>query len=108
MTSHFRRIPSGSNAALETVRRIYGAAGHAITFSATIPIIGLTTLRCSKLQDISADIDDARIYGGMHFRFAQVAGAQLGRDRDVRLQEQPATRSSLTSLRLTSQEHRDA
>ena len=71
---------SGSNAALETVRRIYGAAGHAITLSATIPVIGLTTLHYATLGDISADIDDARVYGGMHFRFDQVAGAELGRE----------------------------
>jgi hypothetical protein len=70
---------SGSNAALETIRRIYGAAGHAITLTATIPVIGPTTLHYTQLQDISADIDDARIYGGMHFRFDQVAGQELGR-----------------------------
>ena len=70
---------SGSNAAIETMRRIYGPAGHAITLSATIPVVGVTTLRYTKLQDISTDIDDARIYGGMHFRFDQVAGLDLGR-----------------------------
>ena len=71
---------SGSNAAMEVLRRIYGPAGHAITLTATIPVIGLTTLKYTKLQDISNDIDNARIYGGMHFRFDQVAGFGLGRE----------------------------
>jgi len=71
---------SGSNAAMETIRRIYGPAGHAITLSANIPVIGVTTFKYTKLQDISNDIDNARIYGGMHFRFDQVAGFGLGRD----------------------------
>jgi hypothetical protein len=71
---------SGSNAALETLRRIYGAAGHTIVLSATIPVIGLTTLHYSQLQKISDDIDDARVHGGMHFRFDQVAGGRLGRE----------------------------
>jgi hypothetical protein len=71
---------SGSNAALETLRRIYGAAGHAITLTATIPVIGVTTLTYSQLQKISDNIDDARVYGGIHFRFDQVAGVSLGRE----------------------------
>ena len=71
---------SGSNAALETLRRIYGAAGHTIVLSATVPVIGLTTLNYSQLQKISDDIDDARVHGGMHFRFDQVAGGTLGRE----------------------------
>ncbi len=71
---------SGSNAAIETIRRIYGGAGHAITLSATIPVIGPTTLQYTRLNEIGDDIDDARIYGGMHFRFDQDFGVQLGRE----------------------------
>jgi hypothetical protein len=71
---------SGSNAAMETLRRIYGPAGHAITLSFTVPVIGVTTLKYTKLQDIGNDVDDARIHGGMHFRFDQVAGVRLGRE----------------------------
>ena len=71
---------SGSNGAAETMRRIYGAAGHSITLSATIPVIGATTLTYSSLKQITNDVDDARIYGGMHFRFEQEAGARLGND----------------------------
>jgi hypothetical protein len=71
---------SGSNGALEAIRRFYGAAGHAITLSGTIPVLGLVTLNYTSLKQISQDIDDARVYGGIHFRFDQVAGVRLGRE----------------------------
>jgi hypothetical protein len=71
---------SGSNGAAETMRRIYGAAGHSITLSATIPVIGATTLTYTSLKQMCDDVDDARIYGGMHYRFDQEAGVRLGND----------------------------
>jgi len=40
---------------------------------------GLVTREYTSLQQISTDIDDARIYGGIHFRFDQEAGVNLGR-----------------------------
>jgi len=70
---------SGSNAAIEILRRFYGSAGHAITLAATIPGLGLVTREYTALQQISKDIDDARVYGGIHFRFDQVAGEDVGR-----------------------------
>ena len=70
---------SGSNAAIETLRLFYGNAGHAIIVSATIPVEGLVTREYTSLHQISTDIDDARIYGGIHFRFDQEAGVNLGR-----------------------------
>jgi PAP2 superfamily len=69
---------SGSNSAAEILRRVYGAGGHAITMAnPTQP--GLTFYYTSFKQ-ITDDISDARIYGGIHFRFDQEAGADLGRD----------------------------
>jgi hypothetical protein len=70
---------SGSNGAIETLRRFYGAAGHDLTVSGTIPVLGVVTLNYTSLKQISQDIDDARIYGGIHFRFDQEAGVRLGR-----------------------------
>jgi hypothetical protein len=32
------------------------------------------------LKEITDDVDDARVYGGIHFRFDQEAGALLGHD----------------------------
>jgi hypothetical protein len=43
------------------------------------PAVPGITLRYTKLKEITEDIDDARVYGGIHFRFEQEAGADLGR-----------------------------
>jgi PAP2 superfamily len=68
---------SGSSAGVEVLSRLYGAAGHAITLTnATVPDI---VLQYSSFRQITDDVSDARVYGGIHFRTDQVAGAQLGR-----------------------------
>ena len=68
---------SASNAAAEVLRRLYGEAGHSITLSnvAEPDII----LQYNSFRQITDDISDARVYGGIHFRTDQVAGAALGR-----------------------------
>jgi hypothetical protein len=69
---------SGSNSAAEILKRVYGAGGHAITIAnPAVPGVAFQYTRFSQITD---DISDARIYGGIHFRFDQVAGANLGRD----------------------------
>jgi hypothetical protein len=84
VTPCFPSYPSnhatGSNAAAEIMRRVYGAAGHSITLTNTVPVIGVVTLKYTSLRQICDDVDDARIYGGIHFRFDQEAGVRLGRD----------------------------
>jgi len=37
------------------------------------------TLHYTKFSQMTHDIDDARVYGGIHFRFDQEAGALQGR-----------------------------
>jgi hypothetical protein len=64
-------------AARDVLERIYGRRGHSITLSS--PTVPGVTLRYESLRDISEDIDDARIYGGIHFRFDQAAGQEQGR-----------------------------
>jgi hypothetical protein len=66
-----------SNAAREVIERIYGSGPYSITVST--PAVPGVTLQYSKLKEIIADIDDARIYGGIHFRFDQDGGAEQGR-----------------------------
>jgi hypothetical protein len=71
---------SGSNGAAETLRRLYGAAGHAITIENTLaPALAGIRFEYTSFNQICDDIDDARVYGGIHYRFDQVAGNQLGR-----------------------------
>ena len=67
---------SAANSAAEVLRRIYGEGGHSMTLSnSTVPDI---VLQYTTFEQITDDISDARVYGGIHFRTDQVAGQLLG------------------------------
>jgi hypothetical protein len=66
-----------SGAAREVLERLYGARRRSLILSS--PAVPGITLKYNRLKEITADIDDARVYGGIHFRFEQEAGADLGR-----------------------------
>jgi hypothetical protein len=67
---------SAAGAARAVLERVYGRDGHNIVLTSTaVPDVVLTY---SSWKQITDDIDDARIYGGVHFRFDQEAGASLG------------------------------
>ena len=75
---------SGTNGGLEVMRRLFGAAGHDITFTNTVPPLrslpsAVITRHYTQLKQIADDVDDARVYGGIHYRFDQEAGNVLGR-----------------------------
>lgn len=76
--SYVSNHASGSNSAAEMLRRLYGPAGHVITL--THPAFPALVYHYSQLKQITADIDDARVYGGIHFRFDQEGGATLARE----------------------------
>jgi hypothetical protein len=69
---------SGSGGGAEILRRVYGEAGHSITL--TNPAVPNIVLQYTSFTQITDDISDARVYGGIHFRFDQVGGTRLGRD----------------------------
>ena len=67
---------SAAGAARAVLEHVYGPDGHEITLtSQAVPDV---VLHYTAFEQITDDIDDARIYGGVHFRFDQEAGAQLG------------------------------
>jgi PAP2 superfamily protein len=68
---------SAGNGAAEVMRRIYGEDGHSITL--TNPAVPTIVLQYTTFEQITDDISDARVYGGIHFRTDQVAGAHLGK-----------------------------
>jgi hypothetical protein len=68
---------SAGNAAAEVLRRVYGEAGHSMTL--TNSLVPTIILQYSSFKQITDDISDARVYGGIHFRTDQEAGADLGR-----------------------------
>ena len=75
---------SGTTGALEAMRRLFGAAGHDITIRNNVPALGslpatVITKSYTQLNALGNDVDDARVYGGIHWRYDQVAGNDLGR-----------------------------
>ena len=78
VTPCFPSYPSAhgtlSNAARDAMERIYGNVTFSITFST--PAVPGVTLTYTNLGQITDDIADARVYGGIHFRTDQDAGSQ--------------------------------
>jgi hypothetical protein len=63
-------------AARRVIHEIWGNGGHSIDM--TVSSLPDLTFHYSTLEQITNDIDDARVYGGIHFRFDQDAGAKQG------------------------------
>jgi len=75
---------SGTSGGLEVMRRLFGAAGHDITITNNVPALGslpamVVTKSYTQLKEIRDDVDDARVFGGIHWRYDQDAGDVLGR-----------------------------
>jgi hypothetical protein len=66
-----------SNAARKVLERLYGPRHHLITLSN--PALPRVALQYESFEQITDDINDARVYGGIHFRFDQEAGSEQGR-----------------------------
>jgi hypothetical protein len=81
-TPAFPSYPSGhacvSSAARRVLERQFGNHGHAITL--TSPRAPGIVLNYTAFKQICEDIDDARVYGGIHFQFEQDAGTRQGRE----------------------------
>lgn len=69
---------SASYAGREVLERIYGSGTQAITLSH--PGRPGVILNYQRFSQITGGIDDARVYGGIHFRFDQEEGALQGRN----------------------------
>lgn len=67
---------AASYGARKVLERIFGGGGHDITLTNATPAI---TLHYTKFKQITNDVDDARVYGGIHFRFDQEEGGRQGR-----------------------------
>ena len=66
-----------SNAARKVLERLYGPRRYSITLSN--PAVAGVILQYENFEQITHDIDDARVYGGIHFRFDQDIGSEQGR-----------------------------
>jgi hypothetical protein len=67
---------TGSGAARTVLERAYGRFGHAITVAH--PLAPGIQRTYSDLRAITNDVSDARVYGGIHFRFDQIEGEKQG------------------------------
>jgi hypothetical protein len=67
---------ASSYAARRVLERLLDRDSHVVTLSS--PALPDIVLRYTRLERITRDIDDARVYGGIHFRFDQRAGAVQG------------------------------
>jgi hypothetical protein len=45
----------------------------------TSPALPGVTRRWTRLQDYSDEVSNARVYGGVHYRFSSVIGQDMGR-----------------------------
>jgi hypothetical protein len=84
-TPPYPSYPSGyaglAGAARTVLERLFGTRDVAITLTnPTNPTVANIVLNYTEWKQISDDIDDARVYGGIHFRFEQKAGRRLGKD----------------------------
>ena len=68
---------SAGNAAAEVMKHLYGDDGLSMTL--TNPAVPTIILQYTSFKQITADISDARVYGGIHFRTDQEAGEDLGK-----------------------------
>jgi hypothetical protein len=66
-----------SNAARAVLEHVFGSGRQSITLST--PGLPGVILQYTKFSQITDDISDARVYGGIHFRFDQDAGSRMGR-----------------------------
>ena len=67
---------SAAHAAVAVLERIYGSRGHYIVLES--PLVPGVRLEYQRFDRIASDIDDARVYGGIHYRFDQEGGAKQG------------------------------
>jgi hypothetical protein len=68
---------TGSAAARTVLERAYGRFGHSILVAH--PLAPGITRTYSDLRVMTDDVADARVYGGIHFRYDQDAGERQGK-----------------------------
>jgi hypothetical protein len=68
---------SAALAARAVLEEVYGKGDHSITLTSISPSVDVT-LHYSTFSQMTDDINDARVYGGIHYRFDQDAGSRMG------------------------------
>ena len=68
---------SAALAARAVLEEVYGKGDHSITLTSISPSVDVT-LHYTTFSQMTDDINDARVYGGIHYRFDQDAGSRMG------------------------------
>jgi hypothetical protein len=80
-TPPFPSYPAGHGgfgaAARRVLEHVFGPDGHSITL--TNPLLPDVVLHYTSWEQITDDVTDARIFGGVHYRFDMEAAARQGR-----------------------------
>ena len=66
-----------SGAAREVLGQLYGPSHHFISLSS--PLVPGVVLQYDSFEEITNDITDARVYGGIHYRYDMEEGGEQGR-----------------------------
>ena len=76
-------VPGGTRlrdgATVEALRQFYGTKKVSFIWDTAVPSVIEKTRRYESTDELIREVIDARTHGGMHFRSATEAGAQLGR-----------------------------
>ena len=68
---------SAALAARAVLEEVYGKGDHSITLTSISPSVDVT-LHYTTFSQMTDDINDARVYGGIHYRSDQDAGSRMG------------------------------
>jgi hypothetical protein len=68
---------SAALAARAVLEEVYGKGDHSITLTSINPSMDVT-LHYTTFSQMTDDINDARVYGGVHYHFDQEAGSRMG------------------------------
>jgi hypothetical protein len=69
----------GTGATVESLRQFYGTKKISFIWDTLVPSAVEKTRSYESTDELIREVIDARVHGGMHFRSAGEAGAQLGR-----------------------------
>ena len=83
-TPNHPEYPAGhgclSGAATTTLRRFFKTDTFDFTIDSTVAGVTTPVRSYSRFSRALDEVIDARVYGGMHFRFSVEAGAEIGRE----------------------------
>jgi hypothetical protein len=69
----------GTGATVEVLRQFYGTKKVTFIWDTLVPSVVEKTRRYESTDALIREVIDARVHGGMHFRYGVEAGAELGR-----------------------------